>query len=94
MRYCIAMVRKMKGFIYRSINFLPSGKILVRFTNDPFIAKKFGGVLTCRSSSSVHPNPKFNFGLTARKKYPSRKKSIPPQQKPHEVPTHPISHLS
>jgi len=41
-----------KKFIYRSIKILPSGKIRVKYTQNPYTAGKLGGVLTCRSCSN------------------------------------------
>ena len=51
--------KKMTNFIYRSITLSPTGKLWVKFTTNPQTAEKLGGVLTCRSNNSVHPNPYF-----------------------------------
>jgi len=57
----------MRGFIYKSTKILPSGKISMKLTTNPKIAEKLGGVLTCRSSFSVHPISKFSKNLSAKK---------------------------
>jgi len=72
----------MRNFIYRSIKVSPKGKLWVKFTTNPQTAEKLGGVLTCRSNNSVHPNPHFFTDLAAQNCNPtifqSPSQNIPP----------------
>jgi len=63
--------KKMRNFIYRSTKLSPTGKLWVKFTTNPQIAEKLGGVITCRSNSSVHPNPHFFTDKTAQPSNPN-----------------------
>jgi len=75
---------KMRNFIYRSIKVSPTGKLWVKFTTNPKIAEKLGGVITCRSNTSVHPNPYFFTELMAQKSNPNFFQS-PPQNISPEI---------
>jgi hypothetical protein len=73
----------MKNFIYRSATVSPSGKIKIRFTTNPKVAEKLGGVLTCRSSSTVHPIPNIYPNLPALEFFiNSEATSFPPLPSP------------
>ncbi len=41
--------REMNALVFRSITSLPSGKLFIKYTCNPEIAKRLGGVLTCRN---------------------------------------------
>jgi len=55
----------------------------MRFTTDPIVAEKLGGLLTCRSSYEVHPIPDFISNLPAQKFFiNSEANSFPPLPSP------------
>jgi len=86
----------MENSIYRPVTVLPSGEFWVKYTTNPNVAEKLGGVLTCRSSSTMHPIPNFISNLSALNfKNTSNNNLLPPlPPRCQEVPPHPTSHLS
>jgi hypothetical protein len=73
----------MKNFVYKSVTVSSSGKVHLKFTTNPIVAEKLGGVLTCRSSSEVHPVPNIISNLPAQKFFiNSEANSFPPLPSP------------
>ena len=86
----------MENFIYRSVTVLPSEEFRVKYKMDPNVTEKFGGVITCRSSPTVHPIPNFIPNLSAPNFTDLSNVSLTPPLPPRcqEAPPHPTSHLS
>jgi len=97
--YCNALLHckgdeGMVNFVYRSVTVSPSGELMAKYTLDPNVAENFGGVLTCRTSNSVHLIPSFFPDLSAQKYYPHQRTIVPPLPPSNtEVPSRPTSHL-